>query len=137
MMITEFLHCLDTQHKDIWFENNDLFIGLNANIKLPELKQEKKAIKLRLLNNQFAKQQGWLVGSFGDVYIYRYSASGYIFIERNPDETVDIYRCKFNLDNKVHQVKNLNQGISFSEAYIKAKHFLDWFYSVNPHLKRK
>jgi hypothetical protein len=136
LTITEFLHHLDTHNIDIWVQDSEIFIRMDTNIPLPDMNKEKKALKMRLLNNQFAKQRGWLVGNFGEIYCYQYSDSGHIFIERNPDESVNIYRCKFDLYGKPTNIKGYHEGISFSEAYQKAKAFLDWFYAKNPKLKR-
>ncbi|MEK4951675.1 hypothetical protein NST12_15355 [Bacillus sp. FSL W8-1127] len=136
MTITEFLHHLETNDVDIWIDNSKLYIGSERDFELPKFKANKEALKKRLLNNEFTKSRGWLVGNFGEVYAYQYSLNGYVFIERNEDETVNVYRCQFNQDGKTINIKGLRERISFSEAYQKAKAFLDWFYSKNPSLRK-
>jgi hypothetical protein len=141
MNITAILHYLDNERFELWVEDGELYAGMEEEKEFPSqiyefIQANKQAIKLRLMNNVFAKEKGWLVVNFGEVYAYQYSQSGYIFIERNRDETVDIYRCKFDQHQKAADIKGVCTNISFSEAYRKAKAFLDWFYSENPHLKK-
>lgn len=136
MTITEFLSYLDTHQIDIWIEDSQLYTSIYNIVKLPNIEEIEEKVKKRILNNDFSKSRGWLVANYGEVYCYQYSFNGHIFIERNLDESVDIYRCKFNPEGKVVHIRGLQEGISFSEAYQKAKAFLDWFYSSNPNLRR-
>jgi hypothetical protein len=137
MTLTSFLHYLDNNSVDLWVENNKLYAG--AEKELPHAikeyaKDNRQALKQRLLDNDFAKSRSWLVANYGEVYAYRYSSSGYIFIERHSDETVDIYRCRFNENGEATDIKGLHEGVTFSLAYQKVKAFLDWYYTKNPHM---
>lgn len=138
MRITDFLHYLDTDYIDIWVADGNLMINTNDSQygKLPESADVQKAIKYRLLNNQFAQERGWLVGNFGEVYTYQYGTDSFIFIERNDDETVDYYRRTFK-NGKVHQTTGVISNITFSDAYLQAKNSLDWFYRRYPPNKRR
>ncbi|TSI07654.1 hypothetical protein [Lysinibacillus sp. BW-2-10] len=142
MNLTNFLHSLNDYHIDIWVSNNDdLLVGMEVGNNLPEsahdyIQSNRQKIKKRLLNNAFARSHNWNVANFGEVYCYQYSPTGYLFIERNEDETVDVYRCKFDKHQQATNIKNLHENISFYKAYQKARSFLKWFYSKNPHLKK-
>lgn len=141
MNLTSFLHHLDDYHIDIWVNEDDLLVEMRDGHDLPDSAHDyilanRQQIKRRLLNNAFAYSRSWNVANFGEVYYYQYSSTGYLFIERNEDETVDVYRCKFDKLQRATNIKNLHENISFYEAYQKVKSFLKWFYSKNPHLKK-
>ncbi|TXL67466.1 hypothetical protein FHP05_00125 [Cerasibacillus terrae] len=141
MDLTRFLHQLDNHRIDIWVSGDDLLVGMEESIALPDstrnyIHTNRQQIKRRLLNNTFAQERNWNVANFGEVYWYQYSSSGYVFIERNNDKTVDVYRCRFDKYQKATNIKGLHENIPFAKAYQKAKSFLKWFYSKNPHLKK-
>lgn len=141
MDLTTFLHYLDNHYIDIWVSGDDLLVGMEEGIDLPDyarnyIQDNRQQIKRRLLNNSFAQKRNWNVANFGMVYCYQYSSRGYVFIERNEDETVDVYRCKFDKHQKAINIRGLHENIPFAKAYQKAKSFLNWFYSENPHLKK-
>ncbi|MYL47637.1 hypothetical protein GLV94_18515 [Virgibacillus halodenitrificans] len=140
MNLTSLLQHLDCHNIDIWVENGELLVGMEQHTSLPDdiheyIQVNKKVIMKRLLNNSFARSRNWIVGNYGEVYSYQYSLTGYVFIERNKDETVDVYRCKFDTNLHVTNIKGLHRNIRFSTAYQKSKSFLKWFYGVNNHLK--
>ncbi|MBT2641737.1 hypothetical protein J7I80_05840 [Bacillus sp. ISL-41] len=137
MTITEILYYLDLHDIDCWVVDGEVYLDTNNSIPLPNIDEIKKNLKLRILNNEFAKSRGWLVAHFGEVYQYQYSLNGHLLIERNPDETVDVYRCRFDVSGKATHIKGLSEGIPFSEAYQKAHAFLDWFYLNKPQLTRR
>lgn len=141
MDLTSFLHHLDDYHIDIWVSEDDLIVGMAEGIELPDslrnyIQAHRQQIKKRLLNNLFARSRNWNVANFGEVYYYQYSSTGFVFIERNKDETVDVYRCKFDKHQQATNIKGLHENIPFSKAYQKAKTFLKWFYSENSHLNK-
>lgn len=113
MTITEYLHYLNDQNIDITSDYGQLLIGNTSAITVPNFNH----LKNRLQNNLFMKSRGWLVANYGEVYSYQYSARGYYYIERNLDETVNIYRCRFDKDGKVTAIKGWHESIPFSEAY--------------------
>lgn len=138
MDLTSFLHHIDDYNIDIWVSEDDLLIGMVEGIDLPDnlrnyIQVNRQQIKNRLLNNLFARSRNWNVANFGEVYYYQYSSTGYVFIERNQDETVDVYRCRFD-NQQATKIKGLHENIPFAMAYQKAKSFLKWFYSENRHL---
>lgn len=140
MDITTLLHHLDDQQIDIWVCENDLLVGMQAGTNLTDearnfIQANREQLKERLLNNTFIQSRNWLVANFGEVYYYRYNSGGYVFIERNKDETVHVYRCRFDKDNRATNIKGLQENIPFAKAYQNAKAFLRWFYSKNPHLQ--
>lgn len=140
MNLTNFLHHLDLQHIDIWVSGDDLLVGMKEDNNLPDfaldyIQTNRQKIRRRLLNNEFASSRNWNVASYGEVYFYQYSSTGFVFIERNIDETVDVYRCKFDKYQRASNIKGLHENIPFAKAYQKARAFLQWFYSKNPHLK--
>lgn len=95
------------------------------------------AIVGRLCENLVATNYGWLVSNFGDVYSHQYGLQNYVFIERNFDGSVDVYRCRFNKDHKADNIKNLGTHVnSFQEARDLAANFLDWFYSKSMYGRR-
>ncbi|MBB6447043.1 hypothetical protein [Bacillus benzoevorans] len=141
MNLTSFLHFLDDHHIDIWVSEDDLLVGMEEGNALPDsahdyIHAHRQQIRKRLLNNIFAQSRQWNVANFGEVYCYHYSSTGYVFIERNEDETVDVYRCKFDMHQQATNIKGLHENIPFAKAYQKAKSFLKWFYSENPHIKK-
>lgn len=141
MNLTNFLHLLDDHHIDIWVYEDDLLVGMKDDNDLPDSAHDhilihRQQIRKRLLNNAFARSRNWNVANFGEVYCYQYSSTGYVFIERNEDETVDVYRCKLDKHQQAANIKGLHENIQFAIAYQKAKSFLKWFYSKNPELKK-
>lgn len=141
MGLTKFLHYLDVHRIDIWVSEDNLLVGMEEGNNLPDsaydyIQANRQQINKRLLDNIFAQSKNWNVANFGEVYYYQYSSTGYVFIERNEDETVDMYRCMFDKHQQATNIKGLHVSIPFSIAYQKAKSFLKWFYSKNPHLKK-
>lgn len=142
MSLSNFLLQLDRNRIDISVENSELLVRVEENTSLVNnvheyIQVNKKVIIKRLLNNSFAQSRGWIVANYGEVYCYQYSSTGYLFIERNEDETVDVYRCKFGKDYKAINIKGLQKNIPFSKAYQKSKSFLKWFYRENHNLNNR
>lgn len=140
MDITTLLYHLDDHQFDIWVSEGDLLVGMQAGTDLTDklrnfIQANRQQIIRRLLNNTFASRRNWLVANLGEVYSYQYSSGGYIFIERNEDETVTVYRCMFDRENKAANIKGLLENIPFAQAYQNARALLKWFYSKNPHLR--
>lgn len=136
MTISAFLSYLDLHHIDLWIDSSEVYTEMDRSIQLPKLSETKEKLRKRLINNEFMRSRRWLTGNFGELYAYQYSRNGHIFIERQVDESVDVYRCQFNKDGKAINIKGIHEGIPFSEAYQKAQAFLNWFYSNNPDLKK-
>lgn len=136
MKITEYLSFMDDHDIDLWIDGSEIYTGMECLIELPELCETKEKLRKRLINNEFMRSRQWLTGNFGELYAYQYSKNGHIFIDRQLDESVDIYRCQFNKDGKAINIKGIHEGIPFSEAYQKAQAFLNWFYTNNSDLKK-
>lgn len=97
----------------------------------------KNAILKRLRENVIAENQGWLVANFGDVYLHQYGLQNYVIMERNFNGTLDVYRCRFNKENKADNIKDIGTNLRhFQEARDLAANFLDWFYSKSLYGRR-
>lgn len=91
------------------------------------IKRYKSPILHRIKQNEAAKEQGFLIIDHGQLYEYRYSFNGYLYIERNLDGTTTAWRENY-IYNDYHIISNHKPfWVSFKEAC----EFLSWLKDQN------
>jgi hypothetical protein len=114
--------------RDIQLSSHDNKIRYKCpkNTLNPELinliKHHKSPTLHRIKQNEAAKKQGFLIIDHGQLYEYRYSYNGYLYIERNLDGTTTAWRENHIYDDYLIISNHKPFWVSFKESC----EFLSW-----------
>lgn len=92
-----------------------------------KIKNNKQQIIKRLLENDKARQKGFIVYGHGDLYEYRYGFGSYLYIERHQSGIASAWRVNYPRNgNKPYRTKVIRKNSSFERVYEEAIGFIDW-----------
>ncbi|SES17994.1 hypothetical protein SAMN04487944_12220 [Gracilibacillus ureilyticus] len=96
-----------------------------------EIKENRRNIAKRLAENQKAIDKGFHLYEHGDLYEYRYGYLSYLYIERNGDKLVLVYRLNYHKgSSKPYRTVIIGEYCSFEEGFNEAVGFLNWLEDV-------
>lgn len=91
-----------------------------------KIKQHKQQLIKRLEENEMAREKGFLIYCYGELYEYRYGLGAYLFIEREGDLAI-AWRANYMPEEKQpYKIKMLAERVPFEKAFHEAASFIDW-----------
>ncbi|MBE3553585.1 MAG: hypothetical protein IMW85_00935 [Thermicanus sp.] len=100
--------------------------ALNIEMKKRILDNKTELLK-RIRENATARKAGLLVYNHGEFYEYQYGKRAFLYIERQSDGTVNVWRENYLPDhNDPYKVKVVAKGVSFERGLKEAEGFIRW-----------
>ncbi|MED0686584.1 hypothetical protein [Anoxybacillus ayderensis] len=91
-----------------------------------QIKQHKQQLKKRLEENEMAREKGFIIYRYGELYEYRYGLGAYLFIEREGELAI-AWRANYMPDEKQpYKIKLLAERVPFEKAFQEAASFISW-----------
>lgn len=91
-----------------------------------QIKQHKQQLIKRLEENEMAREKGFLIYRYGELYEYRYGLGAYLFIEREGELAI-AWRANYMPEEKQpYKIKLLVERVPFEKAFQEAASFIDW-----------